>query len=117
MLQGKAEQGTSVQVVWHGRQSSLAPAMTNSFFSLASQDLNSEALLGHQVPLGHQASQATHGPASAWRTSHLTCTVRHGSRAEEGRGLHGFYKGSCGVKSTYSCQVLIQHVQGWALGA
>lgn len=40
-----------------------------------SKDLNTEASLGPQVPLGHQGSQAMHGPASAWRTSPLTCIL------------------------------------------
>lgn len=105
MLQGKAGQGPSIHVAWGGRQRPLAqtPPLTPCS-SLVSQGLNTEASLGPQVPLGPQVSQATCGPALAWRTSLPTCTVRHREEGSHGK-LH------CWT----SHLVLLRHIQGWAL--
>lgn len=64
-----------------------AQTMTDPCSALVPQGLNTEASLDLQGPLGHLVSQATCGPASAWRISHLTCTVGYWGREEEGRGL------------------------------
>lgn len=116
MLQGKAEQGTSVQVVWDGRQSSLAPAMTNSLLFLGISGSEFRGIVGPPGPPGPPGI-----PGNGWSSisvedlSSYLHSKEWGAGVRRAEGCMVFIRAAVEL-NPLSYQVLLQHVQGWALG-